>query len=1436
MVEVISATIIATVLALTYLAWRRYVHVVQSPTDGATDHSSCSVTETFGQSHLVNTPHQRGARWLTDIFNRSAERYPDHVALQIPNTGATLTYAELDREAEKIAAALSQVLTGPDQVVAIAMEQDDWQPVACHLGILRAGGTVVFLDSALPEAMISHMLADAGPAVVLTRGVGAFRDLPTLDIRSLPDAVPGTAPPPWLDDPVERLAAIFYTSGTTGTPKGVECHHAGYANLALTYADYFDLVPGIDATTLTSSLGYDGSISEMYSAWVSGCAVVMLTKEEVRSGPDLLPVLKAAEVTVLFCPPVVLSTLTSAPEHDLPYPLCRYIVPAGEAFPGALVEPWTRARRQIVNTYGPTEASTDTSRQSLRPDQPVTIGSPLANVTYVVLEPDTLRALPLGEAGELCIAGIHVAHGYRNLPEKTAEKFVAHPDFGRLYRTGDRCRIDPVTGQTHFLGRIDTQLKVRGHRVEVQAVEDILQTQIREIEAAVLDYQNEELVAFIVAPALQRFGASHVSPATPAWAEAVRNRLARQLPEPSVPTRFFLVENFALNQRSGKIDRTRLPKLSDLSTKANLKPGARPPITAITDTEGLPANSDGPEIGRDAGDTALVICRELFGASLGWDDTFADHGGHSILIAQLAQKLRRAGWSIPVRALLGDCNTARKITERPMQLNLPATNTAAVVHQARRGTERDEASARILAVPAFTARQILFLLTLYAPHLIGFLAVIAFGEIAAFFVNASFGEFLAVGVLLYLAGLTLPFANLIWALLIRQIFIGNAFRNAVAGTYPKWSRMHLRVWQIERIQLAVLRLLGAMFRSPPLTAFALRCLGATIGRNTECAHEITFSGPVELLRIGDGAAVQTGTYIQMARWTGQGLTVGRVNLGAGCKIGMRACVANGVSVGRNTWITPFTPILTDTGPDEMWEGAPAHPVGRFTRLRRVEAHCQPVARSWFPEVANISMQAILDFALLVAPAAAITWIGTAIMPGGDPDPAGRYFMATPLADVAANLALYVFFTTWCTIVMASVLACLFVRSTRTSPGLYASRSLEGALLLYRQRVMNRVQRLWTWTITGQYLRALAGLKFSQPGGSECDMMVNLVPEAATADAKVFWAHGCYTNMVDQDAGQLVLRQLDMPANFFAGNNCVAEEGHLPTNFLLGVSSPASGIAFRRQMNSRLGASITVAGNPPLRFASADFEIERRNQTLPSFALFFGRVLLNDIFSIGILRTGDVLTYVLLYTVILRLGAGVLPSALAALILTEVTLIVVCLLIKKGLVGGRWGSDHSAPFWSWRHFTYFFAQDCYFAWCRVPMDLTAGTVLPNPVLRAFGCEIGRRSIVASPLQAFDWNAVSIGDDAMVEGVLQYHSLENMTLAVKRARIGDGGVVNAGATVMGGAEIGAGTTVLPLSLVLKEMHVGDGLYWGSPAEPAPPLEHRLTLRERTDAVSR
>jgi len=1444
----LGLVVLAVFLAIIYAAWRRYLWASEQGADQQPDTCPYSLTDRFGHDAFINVPHQKGALWLTDIFSRSAARYPNYTALEIPHTGETLTFAELDARAESIAAALSDYIDGPDQVVAVAMSQDNWHIIAAHLGILKAGGTLMFIDTTLPEALITHMIDDANPAVVLTRGEAQFRDLPALDVQSVPTTLSGRdrAHPTWLDDPCERLAAIFYTSGTTGMPKGVECPHAGYVNLARTYADYFDLLPGMDATSLTSSLGYDGSISEMYSAWVSGCSVVLLTKEQVRSGPDLVPILRESEVTVLFCPPVLLTTLTATPEIDLPYPLCRYIVPAGEAFPNALVEPWTRGRRQIINTYGPTEASTDTSRQSLRVGETITIGSPFPDVTYIILETDGLAPLPFGQEGELCIGGVHLARGYRNLPEQTARKFITHPDFGRLYRTGDRCRMDAKTHRVHFLGRIDTQLKVRGHRVEAQAVEDILQSQFTEIEAAVLDYQSEALIAFVSAPSVSDRPISVAAPAPADWAAHVAEILSKQLPETSVPSRIFLVENFVVKPVSGKIDRKCLPNLATLPS--NVEPQAAIAAVVASDSGVQPYSEKGVNTLAEAdnvpdSEEILDICRSVFEAPIGWDDAFADVGGHSIVIARLAQRLHASGCTVPVRALLSDANTARKIAQRPRS----APPTLEVVSISNRPTiqksSREESAAEVLSVSHFTTLQILFTLFLYAPSFLAFLSVFRFIEIGTFFTTADIWAFVIVGFGIYAIGLTVPFGLLLWAMFVKLVMSGHHYKTGVApGIYPKWSWMHLRIWCIGRVQNMVLLPLGAMYRSAPLMAFALRQLGATVGKNLQCARDCSLSGPLDLISIRDNVAIQTGAYIHTARWEGSNLHVGPVLLDDGCKIGMRSGIANDVTVGRDAWITPFTPVMSDVGPGEMWEGAPARATGRHVKLRRTASASQYAMPVWLLELLNVLMQIGIYFSLTVLPTAIILWAARHYIPAGEAELTGasftsfvatgqsevstltadqggvpgNYFAVTPLHNIIWHLSLYAFVTMWLTTVVTSILGSIFIRLTATSPGIYGSRGIMGALLMYRMALLNGIQGLWTWTITGQYLRAIAGLRFPRLGASECDVMFNLVPEVATADSQVFWSNGSFTNVLDYGAEHIALRQINMPRNFFSGNNCVVEYGTLPDNFLVGVSTPCSDIDFRRQMRSRPGAPITVAGNPPLQFASASFEDENRSHSTPSFSLFLGRVLLNDIFSIGLLRTIEGLTFTLLYICLRRFEFDAVLGAILALVLAEAALIGLSVFVKQCLVGNTWGTHHATPFWSWRHFTYFFAQDCFFVWCKGPLNFLAGTVLANRILRWLGCQVGPRTIVIEPMQCSDWNAVRFGSDCVVGGFLQFHTFENMSLQVKEAHIRDGSTVAFGATVMSGAVIERDTTLRPLSMVLKEMNVPTGLYEGSPAE--------------------
>jgi len=862
---------------------------------------------------------------------------------------------------------------------------------------------------------------------------------------------------------------------------------------------------------------------------------------------------------------------------------------------------------------------------------------------------------------------------------------------------------------------------------------------------------------------------------------------------------------------SGKIDRRYLPRLADLPAAAGIAIQSQHSDTM--DSSSIPNRDEDKAPGDEE---VLSICREMFEGELGWDDAFADHGGHSIIIAQLAQRLQAAGWPVSVRALLSDCDTARKVANISQQLRQASAARTSPVN-ASKNIERDEAAARVYSVGVFTTLQVLFLVMFYTPALIAFIGAIVLSEIGEFFMTASLWEFIGIGFLIYLFALLVPFASLLWVMLIKLFMGGHFYRNNVTpGVYPKWSRMHLRTWCIGRLESSVLRTLNTFYRSAPLMAYVLRRLGANVGENLQCANRVEFSGALDLLSIEDDVAIQTGAHIRMSRWSGQELHIGTVHLESGCKIGMRAAIANNVTVGRGSWITPFTPILDNVGAEEMWEGAPARFSSRCTALKRTANSCHSVYPYWFLEFLNIAMQAFLDFFLIAVPTAMVTWFAVTFIPVRETEVAAEYFLMTPLFEIIWQIGLYAFITTWLTIVLISLLVSLFLRYTATSPGIYSSHGLKGAMLMYRMKKMNQIQRQWTWTITGQYLRALAGVRFPRLGASECDLMFNIVPELVSADSQVFWSNGSFSNMLDYGAEHIKLSRLDMPRNFFSGNNCVAESGQFPSNFLLGVSTPGNDIRFRRQMRSRPGEPITVAGNPPVKFASAQFEAENEAQRLPTLLLFLARVFLNDILSIGILPIAAILVYVILYTSLLRMELHLLLSAFIALILADIILIVFSAVVKKVLVGKQWGSAHSTPFWSWRHFSYFFAQDCFFAWCRTSLRMTSGTVLSNIILRGMGCRIGKRTIISSPIQASDWNAVSFGNDCMVNGFLQFHTFENMRLKVKRTEIRDGSAINFGATVMGGALIEPGTTLLPLSLVLKEMQLSTAIYEGSPVE--------------------
>jgi amino acid adenylation domain-containing protein len=503
-------------------------------------------------------PPHAAPRLLHEFLERSARAHPDAVALEIPGDAQrprrSLSYAELDRRAEDLARRLADCVRG-ECVVAILLPRHAAELYVAQLAILKAGAAYTCLERPFPDAHAAFLLEDSRAVALLTDAEGAARAraarFPVARILELDERAqaplesgPDRPRPAWLGP--ASLAYVIYTSGTTGKPKGVLIEHGSIANLVESDLERFALGPG-ERVAQGSSPAYDSAVEESWLAFACGATLVVLDDEAVRGGPDLVPWLREERISV-FCPPPTLLRATGCrdPQRELPGLKLLYV--GGEDLPRDVADRWARGR-WLENGYGPTECSVTVVRTRIREGQPITIGQPVRGSRAWVLD-GALAEVAEGEPGELCIAGASLARGYLNRPELTAEKFPVHPRFGRIYRTGDLVRRER-DGQLSYLGRIDAQVKLRGHRIELGAIESVLAAQPG-VRAAACTLQTTGrgplLVAFVV-PSEE---------ARPPRFDVLERELRRTLPEPMVPSRFALLSALP-RTLGGKLDRAALP-------------------------------------------------------------------------------------------------------------------------------------------------------------------------------------------------------------------------------------------------------------------------------------------------------------------------------------------------------------------------------------------------------------------------------------------------------------------------------------------------------------------------------------------------------------------------------------------------------------------------------------------------------------------------------------------------------------------------------------------------------------------------------------------------------------------------------------------------------------------------------------------------------------
>ncbi len=565
---------------------------------------------------------------LHEMVAATVARTPDAVAVTCDDR--ELTYAELDRRANGLAHRLRQLGVGPEIVVPVLLDRSEDLVVAV-LGVLKAGGAFMPLDSAQPAQRMAAMLDDVPDAPVCVTHQSNLAHLPPgftghrlcLDLPSAPS---GENAAPISETSSANLAYVIHTSGSTGKPKGTLNTHAGIRNRLLWMQDAYRLTAQ-DRVLHKTPVSFDPSVWELFWPLIVGARVVIAKPEGHKDAAYLIRTITEKCVTTMHFVPSMMRRFLAEPGVAACTAL-RQVFCSGEALPYDLRDHFLATLdAELYNLYGPTEAAIDVTGFHCQRGESgtlVPIGRPIANIRAYILDAH-LQPVPVGVPGELFIGGVGLGRGYLNRPDLTATIFVADPFGGdpaqpgqRLYRTGDLTRYLP-DGDIDYLGRIDFQVKIHGFRIEPGEVEAALAKHPAVAENAVVIRTDSRANTILVA---------HVVPAgaaAPSTAE-LRRFLIELLPAAMVPAVFEVTDALPLTS-SGKVDRKALMAADDAT-------GPQEPtfVAPRTHTEQV---------------LAEIWCAVLGLERVGVNDDFFALGGASTQSLEVAVRANAAG--LPLR-------------------------------------------------------------------------------------------------------------------------------------------------------------------------------------------------------------------------------------------------------------------------------------------------------------------------------------------------------------------------------------------------------------------------------------------------------------------------------------------------------------------------------------------------------------------------------------------------------------------------------------------------------------------------------------------------------------------------------------------------------------------------------------------------------------------
>ncbi len=588
-----------------------------------------------------------------DLVSAQARRTPDAVAVVAGDE--QLTFSELESRANAVAQRLRVARAARGEIVALYVQRS-LNMIVGLLGILKTGAAYLPLDPGDPAGRTALLLEDSGAAVLLTqRSLRAT--LPDTAARVVVidgRGLEGTALPAAQRTSPDDLAYLIYTSGSTGKPKGVQVRHAGVVNLLTSMANEPGIGPSDTVLALTKC-SFDMSVPELFLPLVTGARLVIAQPDVVRDVRELSRLISDSRATFMQATPSTWQML-----RDVGWGGSRTLVAlsGAETLPASLAG-WIAERTAgLWNAYGPTETTVWSTLARIEPGAGVTVGRPIANTMVYILD-NRGRPVPVGVAGEIFIAGAGVTGGYLNRPELNQRRFVPDPaaPSTRMYATGDLGRF-LADGRIEHLGRLDHQMKLRGHRVEPGEIEAVLLTEGDLTAAVVVARQQSSgdtrLVAYVVPAG-----------SAPRSAE-LRRRLGATLPEHMVPSAFVVMDSLPLTA-NGKIDRTALP--APQWNERESAAGYEQPRTELEER------------------VARIWARTLGIESVGIHDDFFTLGGHSLLAVRLLVELERdLNVEVPLASFIESGVTVAGLAAVVENSNSAATADRLVVPVRRHGT------------------------------------------------------------------------------------------------------------------------------------------------------------------------------------------------------------------------------------------------------------------------------------------------------------------------------------------------------------------------------------------------------------------------------------------------------------------------------------------------------------------------------------------------------------------------------------------------------------------------------------------------------------------------------------------------------------------------------------------------------------------------------